>query len=205
MKAPFIAVALATILVITSFHEGADAATGRQNESLFDEPAATPTIELRPGPSVATTPLRANAVAAPTGNPLWSIPLGSLVATRDRPLFTPSRRPPAPAVANVPIARPAAPVAAPMVADRFALVLVGTIAGDTDGIAIFVDQDTKNVIRLRLGEAHAGWVLRSVRSREASLENAGRTETVALPKFQDISAASRLPDTAAARGTTIGR
>lgn len=204
MKIPFIAIALAAILITTGFDKDADAATGRQNESLFDEPAATPTIELRPGPSVSTTPLRANAAETPTGNPLWSIPLGSLMATRDRPLFTPSRRPPAPAVANVPIARPAAPIAPPVVADRFALVLVGTIAGDTDGIAIFVEQDTKNVVRLRLGEAHSGWVLRSVRSREASLENAGRTETVALPKFQDISAASKLPDTAA-RGIKIGR
>lgn len=205
MKVRLTAIALATFLVTTSFDEGADAATARQNESLFDEPAATPTIDLRPGPSVSTAPFRANAVEAPTGNPLWSIPLGSLAATRDRPLFTPSRRPPAPAVANVPIARPAAPIAPPVAADRFALMLVGTIAGDTDGIAIFVEQDTKNVIRLRLGEAHSGWVLRSVRSREASLENAGRTETVALPKFQDLSAASKLPETAAARGTKIGR
>src|SRR5450631_3845625 len=34
-----------------------------------------------------------------TGNPLWGVPLQSLSATRERPIFLPSRRPPAPAVA----------------------------------------------------------------------------------------------------------
>ncbi|HKS60528.1 MAG TPA: hypothetical protein VJT13_02445, partial [Xanthobacteraceae bacterium] len=36
----------------------------------------------------------------PSGNPLWAIPLSSLNATRERPLFLPSRRAPAPAVAG---------------------------------------------------------------------------------------------------------
>jgi len=39
---------------------------------------------------------------AQIGNPLWAIPLDSLTITRDRPLFTPSRRAPVPAVAAVP-------------------------------------------------------------------------------------------------------
>lgn len=178
----------------------ADAATPRQDDSLFNEPAAAPTIELRPGPSVATTPLRARPVEALSGNPLWSVPLSALTATRDRPLFTPSRRPPAPAVANVPMARPAAPAAPPpAVQDRLALVLVGTIAGNSDGIAILMEPDTKAIVRLRVGEAHSGWILRSVQSREASLENAGRTETIALPKFQDVSASPKPADAAMVR------
>src|SRR5262249_29523717 len=32
----------------------------------------------------------------PTGNPLWATPVGQLSATRERPLFSPSRRPPPP-------------------------------------------------------------------------------------------------------------
>src|SRR5205085_5181002 len=39
----------------------------------------------------------------PTGNPLWAIPLSALTATRERPLFLPSRRAPAPAVAGTPV------------------------------------------------------------------------------------------------------
>lgn len=34
----------------------------------------------------------------PTGNPLWAVPLKSLSVTRERPLFSPSRRAPAPPV-----------------------------------------------------------------------------------------------------------
>jgi hypothetical protein len=33
----------------------------------------------------------------PSGNPLWAIPLKELSATRERPIFSPSRRAPAPA------------------------------------------------------------------------------------------------------------
>ena len=39
----------------------------------------------------------------PSGNPLWAIPLSALTATRERPLFLPSRRAPAPAVAGTPV------------------------------------------------------------------------------------------------------
>ena len=42
------------------------------------------------------------ATPAVSANPLWAIPMSSLAATRNRPLFTPSRRPPAPVVANAP-------------------------------------------------------------------------------------------------------
>src|ERR1700756_873862 len=45
----------------------------------------------------------------PSGNPLWGIPLRVLTATRERPLFSPSRRPPAPpAVAAPVVPRPVA-------------------------------------------------------------------------------------------------
>src|SRR5436305_1923241 len=60
----------------------------------------------------------------PSGNPLWAIPLSALTATRERPLFLPSRRAPAPAVAGTPVvavppprslssAEPASPPPAP--------------------------------------------------------------------------------------------
>jgi hypothetical protein len=116
------------------------------------------------------------------GNPLWAVPLSALSATRERPLFSPSRRPPAPAVVAVPrapvAARPAPKAEEP---DHPLLTLVGTVAGETGGIGIFVDQATNNVIRLRTGENHDGWVLRSVQGREASFEKDQRAATLALP------------------------
>src|SRR5258708_33146709 len=36
--------------------------------------------------------------AGSTGNPLWAVPLDALSMTRERPLFSPSRRPPPPVV-----------------------------------------------------------------------------------------------------------
>jgi general secretion pathway protein N len=60
-------------------------------------------------------------------------------------------------------------------------VLIGAIAGETEGFAVFLDQATNNVIRLRTGQDHAGWVLRSVKGREATLQKDRRTETLTLP------------------------
>jgi hypothetical protein len=121
--------------------------------------------------------------AAVSANPLWAIPLSALSATRNRPLFTPSRRPPAPIVANVPapvVARPPPPP--PAVPEHPNLVLVGTVAGENDSVAVFIDNATRDAVRLRAGEGHSGWVLRSIDRRTATLEKGGRTETLELPK-----------------------
>ena len=127
-----------------------------------------------------TAPPRAERPADPTGNPLWAIPLSSLTATRERPIFLPSRRAPAPAVAGTPVvvAPPPPPAAEP---EQPPLVLVGVIAGDSEGFAVFLDQATNNVVRLKTGQDHQGWVLRSVKGREVTLEKNKRTTTLALP------------------------
>jgi len=118
----------------------------------------------------------------PTGNPLWGVPLSALTATRERPLFTPSRRAPAPAVAGPVAAAPAPPPAPPPAEpERPQLVLVGAIANGSEGIAVFLDQATNNVIRLRTGQDHSGWVLRSVKGREATLQKDQQTTTLTLP------------------------
>jgi hypothetical protein len=129
------------------------------------------------------TPPQAVRERVLSGNPLWAIPLGSLAITRERPIFTPSRRPPAPAVVAIPPPRIAQPLVVKPAAEpqRPALVLVGTVVGETEGFGIFIDQTTHNVVRLRTGEGHAGWILRSVKAREATLENGPQTETLRLP------------------------
>jgi len=117
----------------------------------------------------------------PRGNPLWAVPLSALSATRERPLFSPSRRPPAPAV----VAAPRVPVVVrppkPEEPDHPLLTVVGTVSAEGGGIGIFLDQATNNVIRLKIGEDHAGWILRSVQGRGASFEKDQRTATLALP------------------------
>ena len=118
----------------------------------------------------------------PSGNPLWAIPLSALTATRERPLFLPSRRAPAPAVANTPVAF-APPPAAPPPAEPESpqLVLVGAIASETEGFAVLLDQATNNIIRLKTGQDHLGWVLRTVKGREATLQKDRLTTTLVLP------------------------
>ena len=117
-----------------------------------------------------TAPPRAERPADPTGNPLWAIPLSSLTATRERPIFLPSRRAPGPAVANTPVVvatPPPSPAAEP---EQPPLILVGAIVGDSEGYAVFLDQATNSVVRLKTGQDHQGWLLRSVKGREATLE-----------------------------------
>jgi general secretion pathway protein N len=117
-------------------------------------------INLLKRPSLPTRP----SSSARFANPLWKIPLASLRATRERPLFSPSRRAPliaTPSVETAPV------VTGP---HRPALSLLGTIIGKAEAIAILLDETTNVVVRLKPGESHAGWELRSVKGREATLE-----------------------------------
>jgi hypothetical protein len=117
----------------------------------------------------------------PTGNPLWGIPLRVLTATRERPLFSPSRRPPAPPVVAALAPPPPVAVAKAPEPDHPPLTIVGTIVGGGDAIAVFIEQATSNVIRLHTGQDHQGWVLRAVHGREATFEKSERRSVLALP------------------------
>jgi general secretion pathway protein N len=139
------------------------------------EPEPVETPAGRPSQPVARP-------SEPSANPLWAIPLSRLTATRDRPLFLPSRRAPAPSLAAAPAAAPAPPAPPPAEPERPALTLVGAIASETEGFAVFVDQATNTVIRLRTGQDHQGWVLRAVKGREATLVKASVSTTLMLPE-----------------------
>jgi len=129
----------------------------------------------RVAPPITTAPAQ-----APRGNLLWGVPLQSLAATRERPLFSPSRRPPPPPpIAFVPPPKLVA-LATPE-PDHPLLSLLGTIVGSDVSIGVFLDQQSNELLRLKVGETHAGWLLRSVAKREAHFEKARQTATVALP------------------------
>ena len=171
------------IALIAALVLGAIDARGANPPGALDQPPSNVlpgAVEMAPqaGPQqrAVEQPLE------PTGNPLWGVPLSTLTATRERPLFTPSRRAPAPAVAGPVAAAPALPPPPPPAEpDRPQLVLVGAIANGSEGIAVFLDQATNNVIRLRTGQDHSGWVLRSVKGREATLQKDQQTTTLTLP------------------------
>jgi hypothetical protein len=141
-----------------------------------------------------------------TGNPLWAIPIKDLSETRDRPIFTPSRRPPPPAVVEKPYTPPPPPprVETKPPPEPLALSLLGTIAGDSDGVALFMEKGSQELVRLRTGESHQGWVLRSVQGRQAMLEKGDRKETVTLPTPGDTAAGGAPPGAIAAGGAPPG-
>jgi general secretion pathway protein N len=117
----------------------------------------------------------------PRGNPLWSIPLSALTATQERPVFSASRRPPPRAVV-APVTLTSAPIPKPVEPEHPALALIGSVVGDNDAIAVFVDRTNQGIVRLRAGDSHAGWLLSSVLPREVTLKKADRTEILALQK-----------------------
>jgi len=134
-------------------------------------PAATPMPPLPEADDQAVT-------GAEQDNPLWGVPINALRVTRERPLFSPSRRPPAPVVASAPVT-PVKAVAPPITAAP-ALSLLGIVAGKDEAFAVFINTQTHDTVRLRTGEGDGGWVLRSVSGREATIEKDHRTEILRL-------------------------
>ena len=160
-----------------------NASPGFDSGSSFDRPGtAMPTgISLGlPAPVEA-----ASADPSLGSNPLWGVPLSALYATRDRPLFSPSRRPTTAAVIRPPArtVKTASPPATP----KPTLDLVGTVEGNSEGYAVFIDTTTHAIVRLKTGEGQDGWVLRSVSEREAVLSNDNRTEVFELPSTNGLS------------------
>jgi len=60
------------------------------------------------------------------------------------------------------------------------LVLVGTVVGEFRQIAIFVEETTKEAVRLATGEGYDGWVVRSVNKAGVQFERGQLTATVML-------------------------
>jgi hypothetical protein len=116
-----------------------------------------------------------------TGNPLWAIPISKLSATRDRPLFSASRRPRTPTVAAAPV--PAQTMAAqPLAPEAPPFTLIGTIIGENSRIAIFFNEALKTARGVKEGDSDSGWILRSVDPRSAIMDGSGRTVTLDLPE-----------------------
>jgi hypothetical protein len=172
MRSSAIAIVLAGALVAVAdpqFYEASRASIGAEGVN----PGANNEAQAGAGPSAAETP--------PAGNPLWAIPVSKLSATRDRPLFSPSRLPRTPAVAAAPEPLPVA-AATPAPPETPSFTLVGTIIGETSRIAILFDETSKTATGVREGEQTAGWTLRSVDARSAVMEGNSRLVTLDLPE-----------------------
>jgi general secretion pathway protein N len=151
-----------------------------------DLDSETVTLDTRHAPLPSSTTPISRVTSAPSGNPLWAVPLSVLTATRERPLFSPSRRPPTPAVRSAPVVQALAAPPPPSPPERPNLVLIGTVSSalvpiSAGSFAVFVDQATRAGVRLRAGEGHLGWTLQTVVNRAATLQKGRQTETLTLP------------------------
>jgi general secretion pathway protein N len=115
----------------------------------------------------------------PGANPLWGIPISLLSATRERPIFSASRRPPVPPPPPMPVA--GAPPPPPGAPEPPPFTLIGTAVGMPRNVALVLDQTTKSLVRLHVGEAAAGWYLRSVDLRTMAVEKNGQVVILTLP------------------------
>jgi hypothetical protein len=130
-----------------------------------------PDTRLEPAVRPSSDPLFP-VTALERSNPLWAVPRASLSDTRERPPFSPSRRPAAHPVSSVPL--PAGDPDGP-------LTLVGTIANPDEAIAIFVEKSSKRIVRLKIGENYLGWTLSEVHSREVTLVHNHKSEILYIP------------------------
>jgi general secretion pathway protein N len=109
-------------------------------------------------------------------SPLATLGLDDLSATRERPLFAPSRRPPLPP--PPPLAAPAAAPPLPLPAPNLAVV---GIVGDQQGaMAIVRAGAADHVVRVRPGDEIAGWKVARIAERRLVLELGDRSVTFSL-------------------------
>ena len=180
--------AVGLALLVLSAH-GAIASTPSSSDALDkdltdDIKSAGPPVVV-PAAAEPVTTVRVVApppapVRTPSANPLWGIPLTQLSGTRDRPIFSPSRRPPPAAVAAEPAVVRPPPRKKEIEPPQ--LALVGTIASGAEGFGIFIDQSTKAALRLKVGEDFQGWKLLTIRGREVAMSKDGRSAVLTLPQ-----------------------
>jgi general secretion pathway protein N len=115
------------------------------------------------------------------GNPLWTVPLSALSATRDRPLFSASRRPPIVA-APIVAAPPKQEAVAPPAPERPFLTLIGTIVSPTASLAVLQGSNGEAISRLRIGEENDGWRVQGIDLRSIVVVKGEQSVKLDLPR-----------------------
>jgi general secretion pathway protein N len=122
--------------------------------------------------AVSSTDVQSSSTLA---NPLAAWPLDVLSDTRDRPLFSPSRRPPPPVLAAVAQVIQPVPEAPPP-----NIVLLGIVTDAGGAQAVLRTSDAATPIRARLGDEIAGWKVSQIEPRRLVLSIDDRSVSFAL-------------------------
>ena len=134
--------------------------------------------QSQPQPQTQPRPqVQAHAPATPTAglaSPLAVHPLDRLSATRERPLFSPSRRAPAPPpIVSLPPPPPPPPPEPPNV------TLVGIVMDAGEARAI-VQSGPNEVRRVRIGDDIGGWKVAQIEGRRLVLKLDSRVATFSM-------------------------
>jgi general secretion pathway protein N len=108
-------------------------------------------------------------------NPLAAHSLEHLSATRDRPLFAPSRRPPPPPPPVVEAVPPPPPPLPPPT-----LVVLGIVADANGTLAMVRSAASDKILRARLGDDIEGWKVTQIEARSLVLAHDERSVTFAM-------------------------
>jgi general secretion pathway protein N len=185
----------------------ATAAAGPSDEATRPAPAVeaafAPATEGAgvAGPSGAPRAPDAGA-RSQTGNPLWTVPLSALSATRDRPLFSASRRPP---IVALPIVAPPPQkqeALAPPPPERPLLTLIGTIVSPEASVAMLQGSNTEAISRLRVGQENDGWQVRGIGLRSIVVEKGPQSIELDLRRPDGAPAEQSLPNVSPTEGKT---
>jgi len=114
--------------------------------------------------------------AAALANPLAAQSLEGLSGTRERPLFSPTRRPPPPpptptALAPAPPPPPPAPPS---------VTLVGVVMDGMEARAVVRSGTTDPALRVQIGDKISGWTVSQIESRKLVLSLDGRLATFTM-------------------------
>lgn len=135
--------------------------------------------DVRWQPPQPVPPALADAKALPE----FDIDVARYVATLERPLFVPTRRPPPPPqdVASAPAADPLPQI---RLLGLYGNEQVGGVIASIDG----------QVLRLKVGEAIGSWSVREVRRNEVVIARADDVRTIALVRSPSDAAAAESVD-----------
>ena len=126
--------------------------------------------------------------AAELSNPLGGLTLQALSATRERPLFAPTRRPPAPRLRRLPNRRRRRPPKSsrrrrskppPPPPEPPAVTLFGVVA-EAEGARAIVRGPANENLRLRVGDKIGDWAVTRIEPRRLVLSLGDRSETFSL-------------------------
>lgn len=135
------------------------------------------------------------AASAAAGGALAGIPLATLSATRDRPLFLPARRRPAPPPAQVAL-EPAPPPPLPVAQEPPPrLTLLGIIRSrKTGGAAVVLDETDHTSLSLKPGDDRHGWVVQAIDGNIVTLKNGERVVRLTYPEPANRSGPGAMPN-----------